>query len=90
MTKAAESVADAQKKSEDSVRLLSAGTNAEKNEGIPSCEEEHKNSLKCIEKNYSNKQVCRPLFDAYKNCKKARTEARLLRNNGGKKATLWD
>jgi len=53
------------------------------------CAEASRRSLACIEANYEDKERCRVLFEEYKKCKKAETEARKLANNGGKKPTFF-
>lgn len=43
--------------------------------------------VRCVRLNLA--ASCKPLFDAYKACKKKETELRNLKNNGGKKASFF-
>jgi hypothetical protein len=46
------------------------------------CAAEHKGSLQCIERNYSNRSACQPFFDAYKQCRAGENEKRKAANAG--------
>merc|ERR1712071_701983 len=53
------------------------------------CQIQQRESLKCIEENYTNKGVCQPFFDAYKQCRHEEHKKRLeenLRLSGGDNA----
>eukprot|EP00512_Aurantiochytrium_limacinum_P003327 CAMPEP_0171500476 /NCGR_PEP_ID=MMETSP0958-20121227/9008_1 /TAXON_ID=87120 /ORGANISM="Aurantiochytrium limacinum, Strain ATCCMYA-1381" /LENGTH=95 /DNA_ID=CAMNT_0012035153 /DNA_START=94 /DNA_END=381 /DNA_ORIENTATION=+ len=84
-----ERLLEAQKRSANGVRLIHSDEGAKKDVTIPSCQDAHKSSLRCIEKNYEQQHTCKPLFDAYKDCKKSQTEARILKNNQGQKASFF-
>ena len=50
------------------------------------CAKEHSASLKCIERNYQNRNACTEFFDAYKTCRAAENERRKeanARSSGG-------
>lgn len=50
---------------------------------LTNCASEHKESLQCIERNYNNRSVCQPFFDAYKECRAEENEKRREANSGG-------
>jgi len=52
------------------------------------CLERRKESLKCIENNYTDKSVCRPFFDRYKSCLKEEHK-RILEARGGSRKLWW-
>lgn len=47
---------------------------------LTNCAKEHKESLQCIEQNYTNRAVCQPFFDAYKLCRAGENEQRKAAN----------
>uniref|UniRef100_A0A7S1ZEW9 CHCH domain-containing protein n=1 Tax=Trieres chinensis TaxID=1514140 RepID=A0A7S1ZEW9_TRICV len=44
------------------------------------CSKQHSESLRCIEDNYEQKDVCQPFFDAYKACRREENQRRLEEN----------
>jgi len=59
------------------------------------CKTQHAASLRCIEDNYENREVCQKFFDDYKACRRQERERRLEKNyimSGGepnKKSSGW-
>eukprot|EP00525_Craspedostauros_australis_P004438 CAMPEP_0198115878 /NCGR_PEP_ID=MMETSP1442-20131203/7919_1 /TAXON_ID= /ORGANISM="Craspedostauros australis, Strain CCMP3328" /LENGTH=172 /DNA_ID=CAMNT_0043773475 /DNA_START=76 /DNA_END=594 /DNA_ORIENTATION=- len=53
------------------------------------CKKQHAASLQCIERNYDNRGACQPLFQAYKDCRKAENERRHERNAALVKNKSW-
>jgi|Transcript_3434 hypothetical protein len=51
------------------------------------CAKEHKESLACIEANYTNKELCQNFFDNYKSCRRLERERRLAEN--AKSGSFW-
>jgi hypothetical protein len=49
---------------------------------VTNCAAEHKESLQCIERNYSNRSECQPFFDTYKQCRAGENEKRKAANAG--------
>jgi hypothetical protein len=49
---------------------------------LTDCKKQHQESLKCIERNYSNRAACEPFFAAYKACRREENERRLDANAG--------
>ena len=47
---------------------------------LTNCAAEHKESLQCIERNYNNRSVCQPFFDAYKECRADENDKRKQAN----------
>ena len=44
---------------------------------LTACSQEHRNSLKCIEDNYTRRDLCQPFFEAYKKCRKEEHQKKL-------------
>jgi hypothetical protein len=44
---------------------------------LTDCRQEHAASLKCIEDNYTNRDVCQPFFEAYKKCRRDEKKRKL-------------
>ena len=49
---------------------------------LTDCKKQHRESLECIERNYTNRAACDPFFAAYKACRREENERRLDANAG--------
>lgn len=56
---------------------------------LTDCAKEHAESLQCIERNYQNRSLCDPFFQAYKNCRRKENEARRAKAGGGGTGSGW-
>lgn len=59
---------------------IDAKTGHHKSKFTTHCQVQHSNSLKCIEENYDNRNVCEPFFDTYKKCRREEHQMKLERN----------